>query len=202
MCPGYKDDFDLVFRDQTEVLQNKAVAAKRPRNKNVLSSKIDLDFDDWAKAVVARPTSIRCLPGIDVIPGALKVTPEEVALASWFEKFILLYRNQESRRGYLEYLLPMYTSARHDSPLALATSALAMIIFSGPPSHRPILDMALKVLGDTLALTRKALEDPVESKNDQTLMTILLLSMAEVRMISVFRDLLHSMASLVGRISQ
>ncbi|MCJ1284119.1 hypothetical protein MMC26_003450 [Xylographa opegraphella] len=114
-----------------------------------------------------------------MIPSSLNVTAEELAISSWFDSFILLYRDQESRRGYLEYLLPLYTSARYDSPLSMATSALAMIVFSGPPSHRPMMDMALKVFGEAMVLTRKALQNPVDSKHDQTLMAVLLLSMAE-----------------------
>ncbi|MCJ1404948.1 hypothetical protein MMC11_008174 [Xylographa trunciseda] len=42
-----------------------------------------------------------------------------------------------------------------------------------------MMDMALKVFGESMALTRKALQSPIESKNDQTLMAVLLLSMAE-----------------------
>ncbi|MCJ1474905.1 hypothetical protein MMC13_003565 [Lambiella insularis] len=95
VSPGYRDDFDLVLRDQTEVLRHKAVAATRARTtRKAPSAKTALDFNDCQEGVVARPTAIRRMPGIDVIPGVLKVTAEEVALANWFEKFILLYRDQ------------------------------------------------------------------------------------------------------------
>ena len=179
MCPGYRDDFDLVLRDQTQALQKRET---RKHKKDGLSARPFSD-DSLSRALVVQRRSI--VPGrTEVIPNGLDITPEELAISSWFDSFILLYRDQESRRGYLEYLLPLYTSARYDSPLSLATSALAMIVFSGPPSHRPMMGMALKVFGQAMALTRKALQSPIDSKNDQTLMAVLLLSMAEVCLIS------------------
>ncbi|MCJ1389507.1 hypothetical protein MMC18_002364 [Xylographa bjoerkii] len=175
VCPGYRDDFDLVLRDQTQALQQRGT--RKHNKKDTVSGRSPSD-NNLSNALIIQRRST--LPGCtEFIPSALKVTPEELAISSWFDSFILLYRDQESRRGYLEYLLPLYTSARHDSPLSLATSALAMIVFSGPPSHRPMMDMALKVFGESMTLTRKALQSPVDSKNDQTLMAVLLLSMAE-----------------------
>ena len=114
------------------------------------------------------------------VPKPFKTTPEDVALSCWFSTFVLYQRDSDSRRGYLEYLLPLYTSAKHDSPLSLATSALALLIFGLRPTHRPVLASALKIYGDALASIRQALCDTTESKSDQTLMAVLLVGMAEV----------------------
>ncbi|MCJ1384639.1 hypothetical protein MMC17_007757 [Xylographa soralifera] len=175
VCPGYRDDFDLVLRDQTQALQKRET--RKHNRKDVATARSPSD-NNLSRALVVQKRPI-VTGRNEGIPNGVKVTPEELAISSWFDSFILLYRDQESRRGYLEYLLPLYTSARHDSPLSLATSALAMIVFSGPPSHRPMMDMTLKVFGEAMALTRKALQSPVDSKDDQTLMAVLLLSMAE-----------------------
>ena len=169
-----------MLRDQTQALQKRET---RKHNRRDTASARALSDNDLSRALVVQKRSIAAGSN-EFLPHSLNVTPEELAISSWFDSFILLYRDQESRRGYLEYLLPLYTSARHDSPLSLATSALAMIVFSGPPSHRPMMDMALKVFGKAMALTRKALQNPVDIKHDQTLMAVLLLSMAEVCCVS------------------
>ena len=176
MCPGYRDDFDLVLRDQTHALQK---GEKRKPSKKDITPGTSSITNNVSKTGVVQDRSTSP-DRLEIVPSAFKVTPEELAVSSWFNSFILLYRDHESRRGYLEYLLPLYTSARHDSPLSLATSALSLIVFSGPPAHRPMMPFAQKVFGDSMALTRKALQHPVDSKNDQTLMAVLLLSMAEV----------------------
>lgn len=116
----------------------------------------------------------------DLVPRTLKETPEEVALSSWFSSMILCEKDAQYARGFLHYLLPVYTSAKNDSALCLATSALAMLIAGGRPRFRAFFNMGRAYFGDALRLTSKALQHPIDSKSDETLMAVLVLGMGEV----------------------
>lgn len=174
MCQGYKNAFDLVLRDKTESVKRRELRkhcqkntgpafAPRPVNRSSALAIIDTQ---------------RCVAA-GVIPSAFRVDLEEAALSSWFNSFIILHRNSDTQRGYLECLVPLYTSAKHTSPVSLATSAVAMGIFARRLQHSHVLDLGRKLFGDALTLTRQALQDPIHSKEDGTLMAVLLLSMVE-----------------------
>lgn len=173
-CQGYKTAFDLVLRDETESVKKRGLRKYRQKNNGPAFAPRPVDRST-ALAIV---DSQRC-NAAGVIPSALRVNPEEAALSSWFNSFILLHRNSDTQRGYLEYLVPLYTSARHESPISLATSAVATGIFARRLQHRHVLGLGRKLFGDALTLTREALQDPVQSKEDGTLMAVLLLGMIE-----------------------
>ena len=114
-------------------------------------------------------------------------SPQEQAINGFFQNFVLIPRHPYSRRGYLDCLLPLYQSTRHDSLLSLATTAMALIIESGSPSTAHYRQLSKSFFGRALVKTGRAIRDPVESVKDETLMSVLLLSFYEVRIPSIFR---------------
>jgi len=166
--------FDLILRDETESVKKRELRKHCQKNTSPDSTPRSVD----GSTALAITKVQRCsVPG--GIPNALSVNPEDAALFSWFNHFILLHRDSETQRGYLESLVPVYASARPGSPVSLATSAVAIITFARRPQYRQLLAVGLKTFGNALALTRKALQDPLQSKEDETLMAVLLLSMIE-----------------------
>lgn len=91
----------------------------------------------------------------------------------------------DAQCGFLDCLLPLYISTRHDSILSLATSAIALAVAGSDPEQEAAYQMGRAFLGDALRKTTIALRDPVKSVQDETLMTVLLMGFYEVGTISI-----------------
>ena len=82
-------------------------------------------------------------------------------------------------KGYLEYLLPVYFDAKPQSPLFAALSATALAVFSSRPGRKTLMYNAQKMYLKAVAMTQKAVADPVEAKSDITIISVLLLGLFE-----------------------
>ena len=105
--------------------------------------------------------------------------PEQQAICSFFLDFVLLPRDPDSVRGHLEHLYPLYQSVSSESPLALATSAVALAISGNSPTRQQDHQLARQIFGRALRKTSTAIRDPIESLKDSTLMAVLLLGLFE-----------------------
>ncbi|KAL8851537.1 MAG: hypothetical protein Q9221_003556 [Calogaya cf. arnoldii] len=197
ICPGYAHLFDLVLRDQTESVTRKAQRRnKRDPGNNVKATATATDRP--VTAVVAgrfdglRPTGTFRTSSSHIaspaysgsffplsVPKAFHDSPEEQAVNGFFLNYVLIPRHDQSRRGYLDCLLPLYQNARHNSLLSLATTAMALAIEGGSPSTAHYRQLSRPFFGRALFKTGKAIRDPVESMKDETLMAVLLLSFYE-----------------------
>jgi len=106
--------------------------------------------------------------------------PEYEAIPFFFKNFIALPQQAESTRGYLEYLVPLYTRARPSSVLHLATTAVAMATCGHYPGRQDLLREAVSTYGRALKKLNDDLKDPVMSKSDETVLAILMFSLYEV----------------------
>ena len=79
----------------------------------------------------------------------------------------------------MEFMLPLYINADLDSPLLPSTSATALACFSKTPGRTMLMSQARKMYVSAVALTQKAICDPVEVKSDVTLMAVMLLGLFE-----------------------
>ena len=106
--------------------------------------------------------------------------PEQQAICAFFLDFVLLPRHPDSVRGHLEHLLPLYQHTSPESPLALATSSVALAISSTNPTRSPSSQqLARTIFGRALRKTSTAIRDPITSLKDETLMAVLLLGLFE-----------------------
>jgi transcription factor-like protein len=94
---------------------------------------------------------------------------------------VIRTRHLDSQRGYLELLSPMYEKASPDSLLHRAVYAVGLGCLSHVEKSTPLRREARAMYGKALKNLSMAIKDPVQSTLDQTLMTILLLSLCEVR---------------------
>lgn len=115
------------------------------------------------------------------IPRALIESPEQSAINEFFTNFILIPRHPDGQRGFLECLYPLYNSTRPGSLLSLATSSVALLIAGGSPSKRKCYKLGQSVFGKALRLTSVAIQDPIESVKDETLLAIMILGFYDVR---------------------
>ena len=137
---------------------------------------------DHEKAPAAQPRQDRHLPGSRRVPisGSLADTPEQRAVCFFFSSFVVIDRHPESNTGFLEFLIPFYKNAERDSQLSLATQAVSMTILGSCSQNKPMQQMGRKAFGEALALTSVAIQDPVKSKSDELLVSVLALAFAEV----------------------
>jgi hypothetical protein len=112
----------------------------------------------------------------------LTLPPEFEALAFFFRNFVLLPHNShEAGRGFLELLGPMFSQTKPSSSLHKATEAISMSALGTFPQKRELRDIAKNKYGQAIKGLALAIADPVQSKTDETLMSILLCSLFEVR---------------------
>lgn len=92
-------------------------------------------------------------------------------------------------RGHLEYLFPLYSDAKPDSPLSLATIAVSLCIFGAwqKKCREAENECASETFSRALVSTQRAILDPLESKTDSTLMAVLMLGLYEVSALCCFR---------------
>lgn len=176
--------FDLVLRDQTKAVRRKAqrkrLASETQTRKNS-ADQISPASDDGAipnstqQSLVKRSNSAD-----DTLPRIFNDFPEQQAICAFFLDFVLIPRHPDSFRGPLEHLLPLYQKAGSQSPVCLATSAVALAISGGSPHRRSDQQLGRTVFGKALQRTSKAIRHPVESLEDETLMAVLLLGLYEV----------------------
>jgi hypothetical protein len=114
-----------------------------------------------------------------VVPKRLPQNTEVGALCFFFTGYVTIARDPQTSRGFLEYLLPLYSNAPHDSPISQATSALAIMLASMWSRKGIETEESRRFFGKALAMTKAAIDDPQQNTTDETLMTVLLLEFYE-----------------------
>ena len=189
-CLGYKDEQDFFFRNDTETVERKAKASQLRAAKQASR--------DSSKAVVIQrcdDSSPSCSSDSDVdfIRSSLPECLEDNSLCYFMTNYVMCSRHPETRKGFMEHLVPFYTSSSSSSPLSLATTATALCSTRYPsssPIRSTIKAKAIAKYLEALRLTKVAIQDPQEAKSDSLLMAVLLLGLFEVRLwilVSIFR---------------
>ena len=119
-------------------------------------------------------------PADETIPRIFNDFTEQEAICAFFLDFVLLPRHKDSVQGHLEHLIPLYANTTPDSPLSLATSAVALVLSGSSPRRRIDQERARQTFSKAIRKTRNAIRSPAESKKDETLMAVLVLGLYEV----------------------
>ncbi|PBP26064.1 hypothetical protein BUE80_DR003039 [Diplocarpon rosae] len=194
VCPGYKDDFDLVFRNETQATERRARRALNTKRtaaqitfaaqRASSSSSPSKDERDPGRS----PTLIAPNPGQDasraVVPTgsltAISIPLEQQAPCFFVSNFVVAPKLQS--RGYFDFLLPMLRNESPNSHLSLAFSAVAMASLANRPNtrgRRQLFGQAVGQYTKALKATNVALQNSVHQKSDQTLAAILMLGFYE-----------------------
>jgi hypothetical protein len=127
------------------------------------------------------------LVGQSIIGSSFKVPPSldspgsrmNYAVSFFFQNLVAMPRANDSLRGYLEILGPMYVKAKSNSLLHQATHALALASLSNGRKS-PLLRLeARRLYGRALHQVGIAIQDPVAARSDEVLMSIMLFSLYE-----------------------
>ncbi|PHH81230.1 hypothetical protein CDD83_3636 [Cordyceps sp. RAO-2017] len=173
ICPGYKDEFDLVFRNETQATERRA----RKANKKALATKCGHRVDSASSSAssLSPPSSTDTC----TIQAAPQVPLEEQAVCHFISNFVLV-PHQGSVRGFMEFLIPLLKGDRvpHHFKYAFDACALASLnnrVGTGNDFEKEALGKYTKALSATFS----ALRDPDIAKNDATLASVLLLGLFE-----------------------
>ncbi|VUC23599.1 unnamed protein product [Clonostachys rosea] len=150
-CSGYRDDWDLVFRDQT------GHTIKRSKKK---AEKCEIS----TKATLSASLTRRLDPGLD-----------EIGVNYFLQDFIT--GGNSPARGYLNYI-PAGYSADAEHPTVVASMAAVGLVALA--SRHPELAVHARIkYSEAIRHVNDALASPVESIKDSTLMSVISLGVFE-----------------------
>jgi hypothetical protein len=110
-----------------------------------------------------------------VVDLPLVVSPSrnlEIESNYWFFQNYVTVPRDPSTNIFIEHILPLYAKAPVNSPLSLAINAVALEIMQMWFSRRTDSHLARKYYGRAMTQLTGTLQDPVESKSDETLATV------------------------------
>lgn len=186
VCPGYKDDFDLVFRNETKATERRARKSshiKRHQSQTVSiqtgesSTKVEND-DSLPQDVVMSGVGVG---QVGFYAGqTMSIPVDEQAPCYFVTNYVAM--PDETSKGHFDFLLPMMKNEPPDSHLSAAFSAVAMASLANRPNTRSkkLWNEAVFRYSKALKATNLALQDPLQQKSDQTLAAVLMLGFYEV----------------------
>ncbi|KAI0880969.1 uncharacterized protein GGS22DRAFT_78381 [Annulohypoxylon maeteangense] len=178
-CPGYKDEFDLVFRNETQATERRA----RKASKKVLAQKtVKPDPDSPSGDLNVSPVfanSIKSQLAQAIIP-SLNIPVEHQASCHFVSNFILVPPEGEGNtRGFMDFIIPLLKSDPHGQ-LQHAFNACSMAFLNNRGgSESRLSDRALHEYTKALNGTNAALRNPEMQLADSTLAAVLLLGLFE-----------------------
>lgn len=178
-CPGYKDEFDLVFRNETQATERRAQKANRKAIAQRLKLEPDSDDDQQESLSPVALEYLRSQAESGIIP-ALGIATEQHAACHFVSNFILVPRVGDAR-GFNDHLIPLIRSEPSNSHLMHAFNACALASMANRLTSDSI-DLSERALSEytkALATTHAAIQDTDRSKSDSTLAAVLLLGLFE-----------------------
>ncbi|KFX91973.1 hypothetical protein V490_05618 [Pseudogymnoascus sp. VKM F-3557] len=177
-CPGYKDDFDLVFRNETQATEKRA---KKPSSKAKKAGAQAAASSNRPWSSSAPPTASDALivsSRSEQVPSTLSIPVEQVASHYFFTNFVATSDNGASI-GLTDYIIPLAQASPSNKHLSLAFSAASLAAFGNRPSGKALLTKAQEQYSKAIRHVNDALRDPVATKTDETLAAVMLLGMYE-----------------------
>ena len=183
VCPGYAEGLDLVLRSQNEVAKagvgRRQKAAQKARDEASDIRGRTSASDSSSNVSSAASTSSE--ESLTLSPSYLAPSEDDYQLCLFIHTWVLYPHDVQADRGFVELLPFLYASVKLDSPLALCVAAISSAL-----SMKFVLKMrnvetpkVQQKYAKALSATRRALQDPVESLADETLMAVCLLGFYE-----------------------
>ncbi|TVY37360.1 hypothetical protein LOCC1_G006334 [Lachnellula occidentalis] len=196
-CPGYRDQLDLIFRDESEAVigkakgkaKAKANSKAKQRSSNSPSSSTTTSSDNWTppaddeqqylKNELTEPLNLNTHGGSDqeMVPFCSFSFPPKTPLefraqAFFYSKSPLWLRN-------FELLGTLCSQTYADDHLLASMSAVGLASLSNTLHTPELLLESRKDYVNALRLTNAALRSPTEVTKDSTLFSVMILSIYE-----------------------
>ncbi|KAF1963629.1 hypothetical protein CC80DRAFT_397724 [Byssothecium circinans] len=206
-CPGYRDEFDLMFRDENKAMEKKTRknSGKSGKSQGTRSNTPTSTLTSPSRTSPAttprsgiEPNSgqLEPIPQFETpfdqnawltflwnlensVPSSITLSPEFEAVPFFFRNFVSLPQQADSMRGYLELLVPLYNRASPSSALHLATIAVSLAACGSYPGRGSLQADAARTYGQALGKLNEDLQDPAAAKSDESILATLLFSLYE-----------------------
>ena len=176
-CGGYRNQIDLVFRDQSEDVRSKAKGVKRV-SKAVVLHEVSKPQTTSAsqRGTCSQPTSDQ-----DEIPAlctSIQVSIQSQAVLFFFAN----YSKEQSlkQKSIHEYLPDLYARESERSAFSSAITAIGLAGLSHRRSEPALLTASGQWYASALHQTNEALLEPLVATRNETLASIVLLGLYEV----------------------
>ncbi|KAI9147869.1 Transcription factor dbaG [Paramyrothecium foliicola] len=178
-CPGYKDEFDLVFRNETQATERRAKKANRKalalkaEKASASPEQINYNLPSSATRSSASPSESQSV-GVSI-----QLPLDQHASCHFVSNFVLVPR-QGSPRGYMDFLPQLLKTEGSVKHFKYAFDACALASLNNRVGSGA--DFAADALGNytkALAATHEALRSPELAQRDSTLAAVLLLGLFE-----------------------
>jgi len=167
----YPDRADLVFRDQNTHAARQATEKWRSRSTRNPKS---------PESSVGSPSSSSSTPRS--VPGSL----EDLAIARFYFDWTLPRDTLKTNRvSFLEFIPDLYSQCQADSLLSKAVKAVAFANFAQRYQVVDARHNAIQNCTEALSMLHSAMENPDKTRVDETLSSIILLGIYEVRIVNL-----------------
>jgi hypothetical protein len=191
-CPGYKDDFDLVFRNETQATERRARRSINSKKGKFQAGQKRNDSDSTALASGSGSQNSLAATTDAVSSGSLLgsiTVPIEIQAFHYFLSNYVLVPQSETSRGHWFFILPLLKGELGGTQFSTSFTAVALASFGNRPNAKQLLSKARYEYIKALNLVNKALINPAAQKTDQTLASVLLLGLYEVKYYNIFQIL-------------
>ncbi|KAG6041834.1 hypothetical protein E4U41_001305 [Claviceps citrina] len=182
ICPGYKDEFDLVFRNETQATERRA----RKASKKALSLKQGRETDRGASPSSTGSSDsgenhspITPTSQLSSVHNSPQIPLDDQAACHFIANYVLVPRHG-SLIGFMEFVVPLLNAERVPLHYRCAFEACALASLNNGVGNRNHFEkQALGKYTKALSTTFAALQDPEVAKEDATLAAVLLLGLFE-----------------------
>ncbi|KAM5475410.1 hypothetical protein MauCBS54593_001098 [Microsporum audouinii] len=173
-CTGYRNQLDLMFRDETRKTAHKAStkAQKQRNSKSPIpsSSKDSTDSNSSASLI-----SLRSSNTPEEISRSLSMNLNQQAICFFLHNYVIPSTPTSGRVGYMHSLQTASSEAVTACMASVGMATLANINYSAD-----LRIAAREQYAHALSLTNAMLRDPIKAKQPEALDTVMLLGMFEV----------------------
>ncbi|KAI9849553.1 MAG: hypothetical protein M1838_000136 [Thelocarpon superellum] len=163
-CLGYRDQGDVIFRDETHATRTKAeratssLVASSPRPSPAVEVARSGDCGLWISRYLPQPVELQ-------------------ATSLFVYNYVQPPQALQSNSSHVHCLVGLVAREAPDSHLSRAMLAISIAFMSNVVRQPSLMVRANTEYGRALALTNTALAHPIEATTDRTLLTVLLLTM-------------------------
>jgi hypothetical protein len=154
-CTGYRDEWELVFRDQTNHI------IKRSKKKNAAKKAAS---DEATKVTYSLPPACGMRPSLD-----------ELGLNYFLQDFVIGGRSPS--RGYLNYIPTTYSADAENPTLVTSMAAVGLVALAAQQPE--LVTHARAKYSQAIRHVNSALASPDEAVKDSTLMSVISLGVFE-----------------------
>lgn len=178
-CPGYKDPFDLAWRDQTSAAKKGVERRKRAAEKHGTLEQTSASQTTLQLGSIPDLMSLYQQRSASV-PFELPQNPEESALTFFFTTYATRPARSQEWHGFLEFVSPLYLKAAPDSTLKMSTLAIASCLFTAWLNRRSDTPFSRSFYLRAVSAMKGQIINSANCSNDEMLLSILLLQFFEV----------------------